>query len=191
METIFCDKARKILREKELLEKRLGVTIIVKGKQVTISGAPLEEYEAAIVFEAINFGYDVKTALLLKEEDVVFHRIPIKNFTRRKNLEEIRARLIGTHGRTKKTLEQLSDCKIIIKDTEVGVLCSSEEVEAVMTSITSLIRGTKQANAYKYLERINTQRRNPVESESSDEEESDEEESEDDFDDEDEEEYKK
>ena len=120
----------------------------------------MDEYEASLVLDAINLGFPSKTAVLLKEEDIIFEKINIKDFTRRKNLSVIRSRLIGTHGKTKKTLEGISGCKIIIKDNAVGIIGPAESIEYVITGVTNLIRGTKQTNIYKYLERVNTKRKN-------------------------------
>ena len=159
METIIFSRVNELKKELDFLQKKLNVKIKIDGKRVTFGGEPFEEYEANLVMEAINFGYPVRTAILLKEEDVVFRKLSLKDFTRRKDLEVIKARLIGTYGRTKRTIENLSDCRIIIKDNEIGILCSAEEIEYTITGIASLIRGSKQANVYKFLERVNAQRK--------------------------------
>jgi rRNA processing protein Krr1/Pno1 len=48
----------------------------------------------------------------------------------------------------------------MIKGNEVGLICPAEEIDYVITGMTNLIRGSKQANVYKFLERINTSRKN-------------------------------
>jgi ribosomal RNA assembly protein len=159
METIYCGRVGDIKKEKTFLEKKLGVKIEVKGKNVTVDGLSFDEYEATTVLNAISFGFPVKTAIMLKDENLVFRIIPIKNFTRRKDLRVVKGRLIGTEGKTKKTIENLADCKVIIRDKEVGVLCESEEVEYIITAITGIIRGSKQSNMYRFLEKINADRK--------------------------------
>lgn len=163
METIFSERWREIEREKEILEKKLNVHVDVKRKRVTIEGPALEEYEATMVFEAINFGFPTDIALLLKDEEMAFTRLPIKNFTRRVDLEVVKARLIGTQGRTRRTIENIADCHLRVQGNEVGIICSAEEVEYAITAVTNLIRGSKQSNVYKFLERINTQKKQRVE----------------------------
>ena len=158
MEEIYCENIKELKREKNYLERELKVKITIKGRKITIDGPALEEYETSIIFEAISLGFSARTACLLKDESFVFKKINIKDFTRRKNLSIIRARLIGTHGKTKSTIEQIAGCKIKIKDNLVGIICPAENIEYALTAITNIIRGTKQTNAYKYLERINTQR---------------------------------
>ncbi len=159
METLFVKRTRELLNEKEKLEKRLGVTIDIKGKKVTIDGPALEEYEAEMVFDAFGFGFPLDVALMLKNEDMIFKRLSIKDFTRRVDMEVVKSRLIGTQGRTKRTIENIADCYIRVQDNEVGIIGSAEEVEYTITAITNLIRGSKQSNVYRFLERINTQKK--------------------------------
>ncbi len=159
METILFNNIKEIKKEKKLLERKLHVKITIYKKKVTIDGEPMNEYEASLVLDAINFGFDARTALLLWEEDFMFRRLNIKDFTRRKNLSIVKARLIGTQGRTKKTLENLSDCRIIIKGNEIGIICAIEEMDDSITAMSNLIRGSKQSNVYKFLEKRNTQRK--------------------------------
>ena len=155
MENITLEKTKELIRAKKELESKLNVKLIIKGKRVEINGNSLDEYEASMVVEAIGFGFPADVALLVKEEDFMFRKIHIKDFTRRKNLEEVRSRIIGTHGKTKKTIEQISDTNIIIKDNEIGIIGNTESIEYAITAITNIIKGSKQSNAYGYLEKIN------------------------------------
>ena len=159
METLFCRRTREIEREKEKLEKKLRVKITIQGKKITIDGPALEEYEAGLVFDAVDFGFPLDIALLAKDEDMIFKRLSIKDFTRRVDMEVVKGRLIGTQGRTKRTIENIADCHIRIQDNEVGILGAAEEVEYAITAIANLIRGSKQSNVYKFLEKINTQKK--------------------------------
>jgi len=159
VETIFVERTQEIKREKELLESKLGVKIEIQGRKVNFEGSPLNEYEAHIVLEAIGFGFSAKTALLLKEETYIFRVIKIKDVTRKTNMEAIKARLIGTYGKTKTTLETIADCKIVIQGNSVGIIGAAEEIEEATTAINNLIRGSKQANVYKFLEKMNRERK--------------------------------
>ena len=63
-------------------------------------------------------------------------------------------------GKTKRVLSYISGCDIIISDSEVGIIGDFESVESLHTAILNLIKGTKHANAYRYIERMNTIRKN-------------------------------
>lgn len=159
MQTIHFPRLLEIKRNKTELEKKLNVKIIIQGHKITIKGDILDEFEASKVLDAINFGFSAKQAISLKDDSMALKIINIKDFTKKKNLQIVRARLIGRKGRTKRTIENLTDCKIVIKDNEVGIIGDIESVEEIITAMGGLIRGTKQSNTYRYLEKMNKRKR--------------------------------
>ncbi|MDO8508797.1 MAG: hypothetical protein Q7S27_03880 [Nanoarchaeota archaeon] len=159
MQSILFENTAEIRRNKDLLEEKLNVKISFQGKRVTIEGPSLEEYEASIVLDAIKAGFSAIKALSLKEDTKIFRVINIKSMTKKKNLELVRARLIGTQGRTKRTIEDITGCDIVIKDNDIGIIADAELIEEVVTAISNLARGTKQANTYRYLEKMNTEKK--------------------------------
>lgn len=162
MDTILTNRTTEIRRNLKELEEKLKVSITISGKKVTISGEPLDEYEAMNVLDAIASGFSAKKALLILEEDNIFRKIHIKDFTRRKDLKEVRGRIIGREGKTKHTLENIADCVIAIQDNTISVIGTAESIDNITTAIKNIIRGTKNANAYNFLERINAQKRGKV-----------------------------
>ena len=155
METIYFDRTGELKRTKSELEKKLRISLEIQGHKVIFSGDALDEYIAEIVLDAMNFGFSFKKAILLADENMTFRKINIKDFTRKKNLQVVRARFIGKNGKTKKTIENVANCEIFIKNNDVGVIGSAESIDKTMTAVTNLIKGTKQANTYRYLERVN------------------------------------
>jgi len=156
METLHLDQTAEIRRNLAELERTLKVKIKIVGKKVTIEGEPMNEYEAVQIFEAMGLGFSSREALQLKDEDMIFRIIALKDFTRRKDLREVRARVIGAKGQTKRVIEEISGCKIVVKeDNLIGIIGHSESIDAAITAITNIIKGTKQANAYRYLEKMN------------------------------------
>ncbi len=159
MQTIIFDKTSEVRKNKALLEEKLNINMKIIRRKVIFEGPSLEEYEASLVLDAINIGFSAKKALSLKEESKIFRVLNIKNITRKKNLEEVRARVIGSKGKTKRTLENISNCEIVIKGNEMGIIGEAESIENTITGISNLIRGTKEANTYRYLEKINRKRK--------------------------------
>ncbi|MCX8159270.1 MAG: hypothetical protein N3D20_03240 [Candidatus Pacearchaeota archaeon] len=160
MEQIYIQRPKEILKNLPLLEKKLNAKITIKGKNLTIQSSSLNEYEAFQVFKAINFGFPIKKSLLLLNEDYQFVTIKIKSYTKRR-LTDIKARLIGKEGKTKRAIGNISGCDIIINEKEnaVGILGLTENVDATITAITSLIKGAKESNIYAFLERMNRLRK--------------------------------
>jgi len=158
MENFYIENLAKFRKYKNELEKELNLEIKIDGKNAVIEDSAIKEYEFSRIMDAINFGFTLKRALLLKEDNMEFKTIHIKDHTKR-NLRVVKARLIGKKGKTKRVLADVSDCEIIIKETEVGIIGEVKSVEDLEKAIISLIKGSKQSNIYQYLERMNAVRR--------------------------------
>ncbi len=153
MKTILSEKLPRILKNKKKLEKILNVKITNRGKEVSIQGEPEDEHIAEKVIDALNFGFPFSTAMLIKKEDFMFEIINIKDYTKRKDLKQIRARIIGTSGKTLKTLKQLTNCYFELKDNHIGVIGPPEYLESGQKAITTIIRGAKQSSIYGVMEK--------------------------------------
>lgn len=150
---ITSDNIEKIIKNKKKLEKILNVKITVDKEEISVEGNPENEYIAEKVIEAINFGFRPSVALLIKKEDFLFEILNIKEFTRRKDFEIIRARIIGKGGKTLRTLNNLTECFFEMKNNEVGIIGAPENIKNAQAAVISIIQGSKQANVYSYLEK--------------------------------------
>jgi len=153
MKKILCEKLLRIIKARKKLEKKLHVKITNRGKEVFIKGKPQNEYTAEKVIDALNFGFPFSVALLIKEEDFILEIINIKDYTKRKDLERIRGRIIGTKGKTFQTLCQLTKCYFELKDNYVGIIGPAEYLENAQEAIILIIKGAKQSNVYNLLEK--------------------------------------
>ena len=153
MKTILSEKLPRILKNKKRLENKLNIKISNRGKEVQINGKPEEEYIAEKVIDALNFGFPFSVAISIKEESLEFEILNIKDHTTRKDLERIRARIIGKGGKTLKTLNQLTKCNFELKDNFVGIIGAPELIENAQESVISIIKGSKQSNVYSHLEK--------------------------------------
>jgi len=153
MKIILSEKVPRILKNKKRLESKLNIKISNRGKEVQIDGKPEDEYLAEKVIDALNFGFPFSVAISIKEEDLEFEILNIKDYTTRKDLNRIRARIIGKGGKTLKTLNQLTKCNFELKDNQIGIVGSPELIENAQESVISIIKGAKQANVYSHLEK--------------------------------------
>ncbi len=153
MKTILSEKIARIIKAKKKLESKLNIKITNRGKEVTIQGKPEDEYIAEKVIDALNFGFPFSTALLIKKEDFMFEIINIKDHTKRNDLKRIRARIIGTSGKTLQTLSNLTESHFELKDNNIGIISPPENIENAQNAIISLIKGSKQGNVYSHLEK--------------------------------------
>lgn len=153
MKKIICEKTKRITDNKVNLEKRLEIKITFKGKEITIHGSPENEYIAEKVIEALDFGFPFSVALSIKEQDFMFEILNIKDYTKRKDLEKVRARIIGERGKTLRTFLELTKCNFEIKDNRVAIIGDPEYIRNAQEAMISLIHGAKHANVYSFLEK--------------------------------------
>jgi len=153
MRNVIVERMRKVKRAVPRIEERMKVKLGFGKDSVSVSGSELDEYLVEKIICAVDFGFDVEDALLLKNEDFVLEFIDIKEHTRRKNLKDVRARVIGTGGKAKKTIENLTGSVICINLNKVGVIVDSAHLDVVVQAIESLIQGARHGNVFAYLEK--------------------------------------
>lgn len=154
--TFFFDNEKAIRRAVPILKNKINVDITFKGRSLLIKGKEYSEYICEKILRAIDFGFEIDDALLLTDENYQFEILNIKNFTPRKNLSEIRARVIGKDGKSKKTIEEITGSKIVIRNNKVGIISDNEHIQQITQGFSSLIHGAKHANVFSYLEKQNT-----------------------------------
>jgi len=137
---------------------KLKVKIDVNGRRVSVksvAGKEVDEYFAVKVLEALDYPFLIDDVLLLAKEEYLMEVLDIKNFTKRKNLEVIKARIIGRGGKTLDVLYNLTDCVVVVQDNDVAILGKAEDVHDATQAVISLIQGSKQGNVYSRLEKRN------------------------------------
>lgn len=149
---IICEKPQRIIKNKDRLEEALGIKITNRGKEFTLQGSAENEYIAEKVVEALEFGFPFSVALLIKEQDFMLEVLNIKNYTKRKDLESVRARIIGKDGKTLKTLNGLTKCYFEIKGNNIAIIGDPEYIRNAQEAMISIVRGAKHSNVYTFLE---------------------------------------
>ncbi len=158
MKRFILEKFLRVVKNRERLENALNVKISNRGKEIIINGDSVDEYVAEKVLDALDFGFPFSVATSIKEdEDNVFEIIRIKDYTKKSDLSKIRARIIGSGGKTLRTLTELTKCNFEMSGNEVGIVGYPEEIEVATQALISLIRGSKTANVYAYLEKHHPQ----------------------------------
>jgi ribosomal RNA assembly protein len=159
MRNIPVENMRKVKKAVPAIENKIKVKIGFGKGQISVSGSELNEFLVDKIVRAVDFGFHIDDALLLTNEDFVLEFIEVKEHTRRKNLKEVRSRLIGTGGKARKTIENLTGSVIVIHNNTVGVIVDSVHLDATIQGIESLIQGAKHGNVFAYLEKQNISRR--------------------------------
>jgi len=96
----------------------------------------------------------------LIDDETTFEIIEITDFIgkSKKKLETVRARLIGTQGKARKNLEQLTETKISVYGKTVSIIGYYEDVAIARRAIESLIAGSRHTTIYSWIEKQKNKR---------------------------------
>lgn len=153
VETVFIKELGRVKKAKQELEKALNIKITLIKEGSRIEGEQFDEYIALKAIEALDMGFDIKSALKLKSEDCMFETISIKKYARQSRVQTIKGRIIGKRGMALKALSKLTGCDMRIKGYDIGLIGKASDIEFALTAIKSMIHGSPHSNVYAYLEK--------------------------------------
>ena len=145
---------------KDIIEKSCGVRLDIDSEhgEVTIKGnAPIERMEpfkAVELVTAIARGFSPDKAKRLLDEDTILQIIDLKEYAGRSRnaLERIKGRIIGSNGKARRLIEELSEAYISVHGHYVAIIGKSEEVKLATEAVTMLARGSMHKSVYNMLE---------------------------------------
>jgi len=106
------------------------------------------------IIHAIGRGFNPQIAKLLLKQDYVFELVNMNDFIKTKNdLIRLRGRVIGTDGKTRALIEELTETYVSVYGKTVGIIGEAENVPIAKRAIESLLRGSPHSNVYKWLEK--------------------------------------
>lgn len=102
--------------------------------------------------KAVVAGFDVKDAIaLLRMDDVYVEGFEVKDVRANlqgDNLSRCIGRMSGSHGKTKYTIENVTRTRIVIADTHIWVMGTTQNIRVARDALCDLIRGSPAAKVY-------------------------------------------
>ena len=142
---------------KRHIENETGVTLDIDSEEgeVVIKGADaLKLYSTQDVVKAIGRGFNPEFAFLMLKPDFAFDMIDITEYSRTKNdLLRLKGRIIGAEGKSRRTIEELTETNICVYGKTVGIIGEVSRVPIARRAIESLLSGSPHANVYHWLEK--------------------------------------
>ena len=144
---------------KELIEKRARVRLNIDSEgEVNIKENPNDPLAALKVMDlvkAIGRGFAPHRAMRLLDEDEYLELVEIGDFVGKKSdkLSRMRSRLIGTNGKTRRIIEDLTGANISIYGSTVAIIGNSVQLPVAKKAVEMILRGSEHATVYRYLER--------------------------------------
>lgn len=120
----------------------------------SVAKDPVMALKARDIVQAIGRGFSEERAFRLLDDDVYLEVLDIKDFARSKaRLEQVRARLIGTRGKTRRLIEELTSVDMSVFGHTVSLLGPTFEMAIAREAVVMLLRGSEHATVYRFLER--------------------------------------
>jgi ribosomal RNA assembly protein len=137
---------------KSMIERKLNVTLDFKENLVEISGKGVELFQAKSIVKAIARGFSPKRAFRLFDEGESLEIIELEGFKDNK-MKIIKARLIGTRGKTRIIIEKDSGCFMSVYGKTVCLIGKFEQIEIAKEAVKMIVRGSKHSKVYGFLQR--------------------------------------
>ncbi len=139
---------------------RTTVEIDAEDGEVRVAGPetdPVGVLKARDIVLAIGRGFSPDRAMRLLRENNFLGILDIKLATghREKDaLRRIRGRVIGTGGRARARIEELSGCWVSVYGSTVALIGEEEQLERATRAIELLLRGSEHSTVFHLLARL-------------------------------------
>ena len=145
---------------KRRLQETSGAKVLVDSEtgEVTVdeSGAP-DKFLAVKVRDlvhAIGRGFSDERAFRLLDENSYFVVLDIKDYARTPaRIAQVRARMIGTRGKTRRIVEELTGAYVSVYGHTVSLIADDLQLPIAQEALEMLLRGSEHKTVYRYLER--------------------------------------
>ncbi len=151
---------------KKALEEELGVQLHVDSKEgsVIIKSESVEEGDpltATRVIEAIGRGFSPQRAKRLLSEGCVLEVIDLRAYAGKSenSIERIRGRVIGLKGKSRRVIEELTQCYVSVYGRTVSIIGEVAEAELAAEAVRTLASGSQHRTVYNTLQKARTKRR--------------------------------
>ena len=112
------------------------------------------------IVTAIGRGFTPETAFrLLRNEDDIFDMIDLRLIFGRSesDITRVKGRIIGTEGKTRKLIEELTEADVVVYGHTIGIIGSFEEADAARNAVQMVIEGCQHHTVYNYLQKKRTE----------------------------------
>jgi ribosomal RNA assembly protein len=153
---------------KNEIERRCSVTLEINGEtgdvQMSYEAESLKEgdpFKAQEVITAIARGFSPQRAFNLFEEGRALLTIDLRRFSGKSenSLARIKSRLIGSDGKARKLIEQLSGTEISIYGHTVSIIGDSEKSKVAEEALVKLASGGTHKAAYQMLQKYRSKQK--------------------------------
>lgn len=123
--------------------------VFIKGKD------SVGLFTAREIIQAIGRGFNPEVAMKLLKQDYCFELINLQDYCgkSKNDLVRIKSRLIGSEGKTRVTVENLTETSISIYGKTVSVIGLIENTGFAKQALEMIIKGSPHSSVYNFLEK--------------------------------------
>jgi ribosomal RNA assembly protein len=146
---------------KKLLSQRSGLPVEVDSNNNEVSvddkvdGAdPVMVLKVRDVIRALGRGFSPEHAMLLFSDDYYLELMDIHDYVGKDkgHLRRVTARLIGSEGKTRRIIEETTECHLAIYGHTVGIVGTLEKLGDAKQAVDMILNGAEHASVYRFLE---------------------------------------
>ena len=144
---------------------KLEVRMNLKNRSVDIRTSD-QTPDKSIIQKAEDFvkavlaGFEVKDAMaVLRMEDIFIDSFEVKDVRANlagDNLSRCIGRISGSHGKTRFTIENVTRTRIVLADTHIYIMGTTQNSRVARDAICDLIRGSPAAKVYNRIRAVMT-----------------------------------
>jgi len=146
---------------KRMIEKLSTTTLEIDSVEGEViinehnTSDPLLSLIVEKVVRAIARGFSPEHAIRLFTENMDFFLFDLHDYAGKKDshIRRIRSRIIGTDGKSKRTLEKLTEADISVYGHTVALIADFESIDTAKKAVDMILSGSKHASVYRYVER--------------------------------------
>jgi len=137
-----------------------SVDVDAEDGEVTVSGPetdPISVLKARDIVLAIGRGFSPQRAMRLLKEDTFLGIVDIKLATGHREkaaLRRIRSRVIGSAGKARARIEELSGCSMSVYGSTVALIGQEDQLERATRAVELLLRGSEHSTVFHMLSRL-------------------------------------
>ena len=143
---------------KQKIEEDTDTKLFIDSKEgdVRLTGEDsLGLFSAREIIKAIARGFSPDIALLLLKNDYAFELLNTGDYAGKsqKSATRLKGRVIGTEGKTRKRLEEITETHISVYGKTIGIVGEVETVMLARRAVESLLAGATHTSVYRWLEK--------------------------------------
>lgn len=140
---------------KKELENRAKCTLSIsqRGDVQIISEDVSEEWKLRDIILAIGRGFNPDIAMKLFSDDLYLEIISLRDYLKNERaMQRQKARIIGTQGKTKKTIEELAGVNLSIYGHTISIIGDQKGLTLAKDAIMMFLEGKTHSTIYTFLE---------------------------------------